>query len=75
MRVYRLTRSADPRAVIQFYRGRMSAWHVEDLSATPSISLSRGDAYVYVQAGAGELVLEVDHDCFKGGDHPRCFGP
>ena len=74
-RVYVLPASLTPRSAIDFYRRRLPGWHVEDLSEAPSISLSRGDAYIHVLAGPGEFIVEVDHNCFKGGSHPRCFGP
>jgi hypothetical protein len=50
-------------------------WTVEDVSATPSISVRRGDEYIHVLAGRGTLYVEADHDCYKGGSSPRCFGP
>jgi hypothetical protein len=74
-RVYEPVSSASPESIIRFYRRHMRSWRVEDVSETPSISLSRGDAYVHVLAGEDQFVVEVDHDCFKGGNHPRCFGP
>ncbi len=74
-RVFEPAASASPRSTIEFYRRHMLGWHVEDLSEAPSISLNRGDAYVHALAGPEEVVVEVDHNCFKGGSHPRCFGP
>jgi hypothetical protein len=74
-RLYRLPRRVTPERAVRFYRTHLVGWKVEDVSAAPSLSVSRGDAYVHVLAGGGKLYVEVDHDRFKGGSSPRCFGP
>jgi hypothetical protein len=66
-----------PSAAIAFYRRALRArrWKELDVSAAPSVSLRKGDAYLHVLAGRGGVDLEIDHDCYKGGPSPMCFGP
>jgi hypothetical protein len=74
--VYSVSSATRPRSVIAFYRRALrGSWRVVDISAAPSISLQKGDAYLHVLSGPGEVLVEVDHDCYKGGTSPRCFGP
>jgi hypothetical protein len=67
---------ARPSAVVAFYRRELGReWRVVDISKAPSISLRKGDSYLHVLAGGGVVDVEVDHDCYKGGSSPVCFGP
>ena len=75
-RVYAVSAATPSTAVIAFYRRALrGAWRVLDVSAAPSVSLRSGDAYLHVFAGDGQVFVEIDHDCYKGGSSPRCFGP
>jgi hypothetical protein len=75
-RIDTLPGATRPAKVIAFYRRALrGAWQIVDDSAAPSLSLRKGDAYLHVLPGGGEVYLEIDHDCYKGGSSPRCFGP
>ena len=75
-RVYAVSAGTSATAVIAFYRRALrGAWREVDVSAAPSVSLRSGDAYLHVLAGRGRVFVEIDHDCYKGGSSPRCFGP
>jgi hypothetical protein len=70
------TFSAAPARVIAFYRRALHGeWQLVDVSEAPSLSLRKGDAYVHILVGRGNAMVEIDHDCYKGGSSPRCFGP
>jgi len=58
-------------AAVRYYQRELRPdWEVEDISKAPSISMRKGDAYLHVLAGSGEVDVEVDHDCTPG-----CGGP
>jgi hypothetical protein len=60
---------------IAFYRRALGGtWEIVDVSEAPSLSLRKGDAYLHLLFGGGEVLAEIDHDCYKGGSSPRCFG-
>jgi hypothetical protein len=74
-RLYKLPDRTSPNDVITFYRQTLRGWRVVDLSMAPSLSLRKGDAYLHVLPSGEQLIVEIDHDCYKGGPSPRCFGP
>jgi len=74
-RLYKLPDRASPNDVISFYRQALRGWRVVDLSMAPSLSLRKGDAYLHLLPSGEQLIVEIDHDCYKGGPSPRCFGP
>jgi hypothetical protein len=62
--------------VMRFYRRTLRrGWRLVDVAAAPSLSLQKGDAYLHILAGGGVIDVEGDHDCYKGGSSPTCFGP
>ena len=70
-RTDRLPAGTKAGAAIRFYRRELQEdWQIEDISKAPSISMRKGDAYLHVLAGDGEVDVEVDHDCTPG-----CGGP
>jgi hypothetical protein len=71
VRDYRLPAGTRPRTVISYYRRTLeSQWKPVAGAPARYVSLRRGDAYLHVLAGRGDVVLEIDHDCSLG-----CFGP
>jgi hypothetical protein len=75
-RTYRLPARVSPREAVMFYRRALAgSWRAVDVSLAPSVSLRNGDAYVHVLGGRRTVIVEIDHDCYKGGASPRCFGP
>ena len=77
-RVYKLAMPMPVGKVVKFFDSEMKragwqAWH-----QAPGLLLTqrKGDAYVAIYGGVrGEYRVQVEHDCFKGGDAPRCFSP
>jgi hypothetical protein len=69
-RTFKLPAGTKAGAAVRYYQRELDDWKVEDISKAPSISLRKGDAYLHVLAGEGEVDLEVDHDCTPG-----CGGP
>lgn len=75
-RTFALRRSASPKNVIAFYRrALLGRWQLVATSAGQYGSWRNGDAYLHILAGPRRLLVVVDHDCYKGGPSPRCFGP
>jgi hypothetical protein len=78
-REYSLRRSVRPGVVIAFYRRVLRhSWRVLDVFRSrglAQLNLRRGNAYLEVLATRGHVDVEVDHDCYKGGRSPVCFGP
>jgi hypothetical protein len=75
-RTYRLPPSTEAREVIAFYRRALvPAWTPVAESPDDYISLRRGDAYVHILVGATDVVVELDHDCYKLFGAMACFGP
>jgi hypothetical protein len=66
-----------PPQAIDAYARLLAArgWEVVDRSMVPSVSARHRDAYVHVLAAPREVLVEVDHDCYKGSSTPQCFGP
>jgi hypothetical protein len=76
IRGYHTPARTRPSSVVAFYRRELRQdWRVVDVSTVPTVSLRRGDAYLYIMAGPGGVNIEIDHDCYKGGPSPVCFGP
>ena len=74
-RIYDLPVGTQAHAVVAFYRWRLRARWKEVAGSQEYVSLRKGDAYLHILAGRGRAYLEIDHDCYKGGDSPQCFGP
>jgi len=73
IRRYATPRNLTPQEVIGFYRQRLATdWDIQQQSATPSLSYRKGDAYLHILPGDGNVIVEVDHDCYKGRPSPRC---
>ena len=73
IRTYATPRGLTAEEVIRFYRQRLGPeWELLQQSAAPSLSYRKGDAYLHILADEENVVVEVDHDCFKGGPAPRC---
>jgi hypothetical protein len=69
-RTFELPAGTKAGAAVRYYQRELDDWKVEDISEAPSISMRKGDAYLHVLAGEGEVDLIVDHDCTPG-----CGGP
>lgn len=70
------SRLLPPQAIDAYARLlRTRGWGIVNRSTAPSVSARHGDAYAHVLSAPGRLLVEVDHDCYKGGSTPKCFGP
>jgi hypothetical protein len=76
VRAYRLPAGTKARAVISFYRRALQPeWEFVAGSPDRYVSLHRGDAYLHILPGAGNVAVEIDHDCYKLLGTMGCFGP
>ena len=73
--VYNLPNGTHAESAIDFYRRALAGRWTEVAGSDEYVSLKRGDAYLHILAGRGQLYVEVDHDCYKGDPSPHCFGP
>src|SRR4029077_11789267 len=65
-RIYALPPATDGATAISFYRRALTPNWTEVAGSTEYVGMKRGDAYLHVLAGRGRVLVEVDHDCYKG---------
>src|SRR4051794_4994587 len=76
-RTDRLPRGTPLDAAYRWYlrQLRSRGWAVREHTPGYYFNATRGNAYAHVLLGAGQVDVEVDHDCLNSAGNPRCFGP